>query len=227
MASDKTDPKNGEDLMKDLNKRDNEVFESPKPKAPKVHKPKHWGTHWKDLPAAIDMSCYADYYQQAVREMAARIDPNHRKVFVELGARFGCSARIIIDAIHVLGMEHWHMYLIDPVSSEYLVEVADDSRVEFWQNTAEASVGRFKDGQLALVHIDVDPHEYEQTKRIFEMYAPKVMPGGVVIFHDCSSGFGVHRFVTGDLLNMPGWAVDFCPEQPVSPISSPAKAVKL
>jgi hypothetical protein len=47
------------------------------------------------------------------------------------------------------------------------------------------------------------------------------------LFHDCTSAFGVQRFVYGDLGLNPAWQVDFCPEHPQSPISAPAKAVKI
>jgi hypothetical protein len=187
-------------------------------------KSKAWQHPWADLPAAIDMACYADYYQQAVSDMLDRLI-DEKKTLVELGARFGCSARIILDAIHE--QKRWRMFLVDPAPSEYLIEVADDSRVVFLQTTAEEAVAKFKDNQLALVHIDVDPHEYEQTKTIFNLYAPKVKIGGVVLFHDCTSAFGVQRFVHGELLTHPSWKVDFCPEHPQSPISAPAKAVKI
>jgi glycosyltransferase involved in cell wall biosynthesis/predicted O-methyltransferase YrrM len=186
--------------------------------------PKPWKHHWKDLPAAIDMACYAEYYQQAVVDMMARLPEDKRKTMVEIGARFGCSARIMLDAARK--HEHWHMVLIDPTDNQYLVEVVDDSRVEFWQTTGEEAAKRFKDDRLALVHIDVDPHEYEQTKNLFNLYAPKVRVGGVVLFHDCTSAFGVINFVS-ELRNDPNWQVDFCPAHPESPISAPAKAVKI
>jgi hypothetical protein len=202
------------------------VVEELEQKKAKAVLPKVWKHSWKTLPAAVDMACYADYYQTAIKELLTRIPDDQRRTFVELGVREGCSARIMLDVIHSL--EHWKMVLVDPVENKYMVEVVDDSRVEFWQTTAEAAVSRFKEGRLVLVHIDVDPHGYEQTRDIFNFYASKVKVGGVVLFHDCTSAFGVHRFVCEIRDTMQGtWQVDFCPAHPESAISAPAKAVKI
>jgi hypothetical protein len=49
---------------------------------------------------------------------------------------------------------------------------------------------------LSLLFLDAD-HSFEETKRAFDLYAPKVVPGGHVAFHD-AKGDGwpeVERFV--------------------------------
>ncbi len=51
--------------------------------------------------------------------------------------------------------------------------------------------------ELHLLHLDAD-HSYEMTKLAFEMFSPKVIPGGHVAFHDAKGGGwpGVEKFIS-------------------------------
>lgn len=51
------------------------------------------------------------------------------------------------------------------------------------------------DGSLKLVYIDAD-HSYEGVKRDIEAWVPKLVPGGVLAFHDYANpDYGVNRAV--------------------------------
>jgi len=45
----------------------------------------------------------------------------------------------------------------------------------------------FKDGSIDLLFIDGD-HSAEGVKRDYDLYAPKVKPGGTILFHDATYG---------------------------------------
>ena len=64
---------------------------------------------------------------------------------------------------------------------------------------------------ICTLHLDAD-HSYEATKRAFELYGPKVRPGGLVVMHDAWPNDvrsdppwpGVYRFAL-ELMRDPGW----------------------
>lgn len=177
--------------------------------------------HWTQIPMAIDMACYADFYKKAVLDALEACPPDEVPVLVELGVRCGCSSRIILDA---LGQKEAVFHLIDPVETAEACELGSDPRVRFWKALGEDVVGRLNDSSVAFLHVDCDPHGYEQTKKLFELYEPKLKRQGVVVFHDCTPQFGVHEFVTKHLCGNNDWLVVLSPPHSDCPVSAPAKA---
>lgn len=58
------------------------------------------------------------------------------------------------------------------------------------------AVGHFEDESIDLLHID-GLHTYEAVKEDFDNWYPKVVPGGIILFHDIEarqSDFGVWKF---------------------------------
>lgn len=47
----------------------------------------------------------------------------------------------------------------------------------------DEAVHEFADGEIRLLFIDGE-HDYESTKRNFELWLPKVTNGGLIVFHD-------------------------------------------
>jgi predicted O-methyltransferase YrrM len=180
---------------------------------------------YDQVPMHIDMSCYAPFYEAAVAKVLETF-PDKRKTIMELGTRHGCSARIILEALPE--DENWKVILIDPVMSDYVQELVDDVRVDFWKGVGQDFARKVKFQSVALLHIDVDPHTYEYTKEVFRAFEDKIKVGGIVLFHDASNyaGFGVRKFVE-ELGKSPEWEITLCPEHPSSPISAPAMAVRL
>jgi len=181
--------------------------------------------HWTEVPMHIDMSPYAAWYQTIVQEVLMKVPPGKRQTLVEIGTRYGCSARIIIDAIPET--ENVKFIMIDMIRTGAAEELVDGARVEFWEGDGNSYAKDFEDGSIDLLHIDADPHAYEQTKELFNNWKSKVRVGGVVVFHDCTPFFGVHKFVTEDLARERGaWRIEFAPAASESPISAPARATR-
>jgi hypothetical protein len=174
--------------------------------------------HWTQLPNHIDMSPYYRFYRGVALQVKGT-------TFVELGAREGCSARMIMDA---LGDKDYKLYLYDIVHSEFLDELIADPRVSFLQMRAEEAVNMFRPGQIDFLHIDLDPHIYEQTSNIFTLYEPKVGKGGIIVFHDCTPDFpGVYDFVKNNIEPQPEWVVEYEKPQPECAYTAPAMAVRI
>lgn len=176
---------------------------------------------YNELPAHIDMSPYAPFYQEHLRRIIEREDlKKQRKNIVEIGSRFGCSARIMLEVIEKDA--NAKLILIEPMSSIELAEIIDGVKVEHWMSTGEERAADFEDQSIDLLHIDADPHAYEQTENLFTLYKNKIQDGGAIIFHDCTDFFGVGKFVKEVLAKMAGWEVIFCSPSPESQISAPA-----
>jgi glycosyltransferase involved in cell wall biosynthesis len=179
-------------------------------------------TPWNELPMHIDMSPYASFYWDVIDALLNRAGAK-RVTIVELGTRFGCSARIMLDRLPEKG--NWQMFLVDPKGNALIDEITDNVKTIFNEETAQGYVGTLMKDSVDLLHIDVDPHTYEYTKEIFDLYVSKIKKGGVVIFHDCTDFFGVKKFV--DELDRSKWEVTYCDQHEKSPISAPAAAKRI
>lgn len=73
-------------------------------------------------------------------------------------------------------------------------------RVHWGRLSSDDMVKHIKDNSFSVLFIDGD-HTYEQVKKDFENYMPKLTQDGVIIFHDYKNEAGVHQFV--DSLNVP------------------------
>jgi len=172
-------------------------------------------THWTEVPNHIDMVPYEDVYRKVIHEL------ENGKIFVELGVRDGCSARIIMDA---LGDRDYKLYLIDIEDNIYLDELKEDPRVTFVHGDAlrEEIIHMFDDTSIDFLHVDVDPHTYEQTRAVHLVYAPKMTHTGIMIYHDCTPDFGVYGFIKSTLDFNPHYAIEYAAALPDSPHTAPA-----
>jgi len=60
----------------------------------------------------------------------------------------------------------------------------------------DEALTHFNDESIHLLHID-GCHSYEAVKNDFEKWSPKVVPGGIILFHDITSrmlDFGVWKY---------------------------------
>ena len=153
---------------------------------------RYFGDHWSmHLPFAYDL----------MREFRP-------KVFVELGVwkgesyfSFCQSAADHRISTQCYGIDTWrgdvHMGDLDP---EIGIEVAEYNRryssfSELRTTTFAEAVDEFADGTIDLLHID-GTHTYEDVKRDFKAWLPKVSTEGIVLLHDVAvhdHGFGVWR----------------------------------
>ena len=132
------------------------------------------------------------------------------KIIVELGSYYGVSYSAFCQAVKELGLDA-RCYAIDtwegdPQSGFYGPEVLADLKnfhdpqfggfSRLIQSTFGEAVGHFADGSISLLHID-GFHTYEEVKRDYEIWLPKLSESGVILFHDINvreRDFGVWRF---------------------------------
>lgn len=166
---------------------------------------------WENLPGANDMGPYAEYYQRVCR----MIKPS---LVVELGVRAGVSARIMLEVLprQVL------VYLVDPNIREQARALGELKQVRLVDGRGEDVAAMFD--TIDLLHIDTDPHSYDQTKDLFECYSSKIPVGGAILFHDATKGGGVYDFLVQDLRMMPEFKLSFCPVKSIYAPGAPALA---
>jgi len=131
-------------------------------------------------------------------------------VMVELGTQTGVSyfcfcqsARENAVATRAFAVDTWEG---DAHTSAYDDTIWQEVRRHNEENYAdfstllrmrfEEAVERFEPGSIDLLHID-GYHTYEAVRGDFELWYPKVRPGGIVLFHDIAArllDFGAWRF---------------------------------
>ena len=151
---------------------------------------RYFGDHWSmHLPFAFDL----------IRELKPRS-------FVELGVWKGESYFTFCQSVaaHALGtkcfgIDTWHgdkhmgvfPAALGQEVAAYNSRYADFSTLK--RSTFDEAVGDFDDGSIDLLHID-GAHGYEDVKKDFETWLPKLSERGIVLFHDTvirTTGFGV------------------------------------
>jgi methyltransferase family protein len=132
------------------------------------------------------------------------------KVVVELGTQSGVSYFTFCQAVLDRGLET-RCFAVDTWRGDEHTQSYDDSIYEqvFAHNQAhyaqfstllrmlfEEAAPRFDDASIDLLHID-GYHTYEAVRGDFELWYPKLEPGGIVLFHDVMArllDFGAWRF---------------------------------
>lgn len=172
----------------------------------------------ENLPMSVDIIGYRDFYTKVVQMVAGRIPPKRQMQMMELGVRYGCSSRMLMEAVPE--GRNYKLVLIDPVSNGHIQEIIDMMHVFFTQGFAEDVALDVLPNFLDLLHIDVDPHEYIQTKNILALYKDKVCAGGAIICHDCTNATGVLRAVK-EFVAENDYLVEYCPPDTLCPQSAP------
>lgn len=173
---------------------------------------------YSEVPSAVDMAPYAQFYSDIVRSIATK---NGSMTVVEAGVRYGCSARIFIEALK--GTDAWHLHLMDPEPKQEATVLQSNNHVTFHQVRAEQVASDFADQSIDLLHIDVDydnTHPYELSFNVLLSYLRKLKADGEVIIHDCTEHFpGIVRLV--EELKASGWEATHCEPKPECPIAAP------
>src|SRR5258706_971209 len=144
----------------------------------------------------------------------------HRpRVVVELGTHGGFSYCCFCQAIQRLGLsarayaidtwkgdEHAGFYGEDVFQGLSPYHERYSSFYQLVRSKFDEALPHFEDGSVDLLHID-GRHFYEDIKRDFEIWRPKLSSRGVVLFHDTNvrkRGFGVFQLwseIKDDYLN--------------------------
>lgn len=175
----------------------------------------------ENLPCAVDMVCYRPFYAEAVKKAVAGLTV--RLVALEIGARYGCSSRIVYEALKAEEI-FFEFSVVDAVLTGLLLEMQGLDGVSIVESTAEDYVVDLPDGFLNFLHIDCDPHEYGQTVKLINLYTPKMKRGGVIIFHDCTASFGVYQAVK-EFAERNKYAVTYAVPHSDCTVSAPAYIV--
>ncbi len=132
------------------------------------------------------------------------------EVVVELGSQAGMSYFCFCQSVQENGIAA-KCYAVDTWAGDEHTGAYDD---QIWNDVSshneahyaafstllrmrfEEAIHRFADGTIDLLHID-GFHTYEAVRNDFESWAPKVSPGGIVLFHDVAArmmDFGAWRY---------------------------------
>lgn len=160
-----------------------------------------------------DMLKYAPWsgHRNFVYDLVSAFEP---AVIAELGSHYGCSAFTFAQAVKDRGLDT-AMYFVDTWEGDdftkkydndvYTVflktvnEFYSDININMLRMTFDEAVGKFEDGSVDLLHID-GSHYYDDVKRDFESWLPKVSENGIIMLHDVSSDIvlgdemGSHKF---------------------------------
>lgn len=133
-----------------------------------------------------------------------------RATICEIGSYIGASASCFGETLRRSGSGR--IFCIDTWNNEGMAEGIRDTFAEFQRNTAPYArfivpvrgfstdvVGEIaKDSRrIDLLFIDGD-HSYEGVKADWESYKSFLVPGSVVVFHDCGWADGVMRVIEED-----------------------------
>ncbi|MGN1317735.1 MAG: class I SAM-dependent methyltransferase [Lachnospirales bacterium] len=122
------------------------------------------------------------------------------KTVVELGSHYGCSAFTFAQAVKDFNLDTT-MFFVDTwqgddftkkydndvytVFSKTLKEFYGNQNINMLRMTFDDAVEKFDDKSVDLIHID-GSHYYDDVKRDFENWLPKVKDDGIIMLHDVS-----------------------------------------
>jgi predicted O-methyltransferase YrrM len=159
---------------------------------------------------------YEYFYRQYMLSV-----PHRPLCIVELGANIGVSARMFIK---ILGNIDYRITFVDVVLKREVECLIDNSRTFFIVASAEDAVNEFPGNSIDILHMDMSPHSYNQTRDVFNLYKDKVRRDGVILVHDASPlRYGSAKFL--DELSFP-YKVVYCEEQPPMPETAPAVVLR-
>lgn len=176
---------------------------------------------FNDMPHLELFEPYKDFYFNG---LSMAVGNKSKIVGVELGSDVGMSARLFMEYLTELEVDY-ELTFIDPNYTLEMECMIDNSTTFFIHKTAEESAENFTNYSLDFIHIDVDPHEYNQTKKLIELYLPKLKQSGVILFHDASPvKFGVNQALleVGD-----NYSITFCDPAGRYPVAAPAMLVRV
>ncbi|MGI9127906.1 MAG: class I SAM-dependent methyltransferase [Roseomonas sp.] len=140
-------------------------------------------------------------------EMLRRLPPGG--IIAEIGTYRGSFARIMLDT-----MAPTRLHLADITFSLCRADVLADPRVERYEGTSLAFLNSRTDASFDMIYVDAD-HGYDAVRADAAAAAPKVKPGGFLVFNDFARiirpGFGVlgvHQAVC-EFAVASGWPVAF------------------
>jgi len=130
-------------------------------------------------------------------------------IIAEIGTHRGSFARIMLDT-----MAPTRLHLADITFSLCRADVLADPRVERHEGTSLAFLNSRADASFDMIYVDAD-HGYDAVRADAAAAAPKVKPGGFLVFNDFARiirpGFGVlgvHQAVC-EFAVASGWPVAF------------------
>jgi hypothetical protein len=135
------------------------------------------------------------------------VEAHRPATLVELGTDRGFSFFAFCQAVHVLGLGT-RCFAVDTWRGDDLaghedvfasVREHNNNRYAAFARlvraTSEEAAALFADGSIDLLHLD-GRHRYEDVRRDFDLWLPKLSRRGVALLHDTTvreRGFGVHR----------------------------------
>lgn len=127
----------------------------------------------------------------------------------ELGTWRGDFARMILDVV-----EPEELHLVDVSFAPCRADVLADARVRRHETTTTAFLASPEAGDFDWIYVDAD-HSYEAVAADIAAAAPRVKPGGMLVFNDFArivrpgfGVFGVHQAAT-EFAVRSGWPVAF------------------
>lgn len=122
------------------------------------------------------------------------------EIVVELGSHYGCSAFTFAQAAKDFELDV-KMFFVDTWQGDDFTKKYDNDVYTIFSNTVERfysnqninmlrmtfdeAVEKFDDKSIDLIHID-GSHYYEDVKRDFETWLPKIKDNGIIMLHDVS-----------------------------------------
>ena len=126
--------------------------------------------------------------------------PKKDKVIVELGTNEGtCSTVAWTAAINETGGV---LYTIDIEDRGQRERLSEESNVIIIIEN-DLSVGEKWDKPIDILYID-DGHEEGHVFKEVELFAPKIVSGGLILFHDTCPGYGPYN-AFNELIKLSEW----------------------